>query len=127
MNKLVRPVLALAVAALVTGSASRATLPPLASGKLKGRFAILSQRHTNECLLTPAGLDKFAVNGRLQGSCCGPMKYADYVRQINGLKAFADNTEIPSSSPIRWYGLYIAAYQPLASVFSPYSRKQARA
>ena len=95
MNKLVRPVLALAIAALVTGSATAATLPPLASGKLKERFAILSQRHTNECLLTPAGLDKFAVNGRLQGSCCGPMKYADYVRQISGLKAYADNTEIP--------------------------------
>ena len=24
------------------------------------------------------------------------------------------STEMPSSSPIRWYGLYIAAYQPLA-------------
>src|SRR5437764_7522637 len=95
MNKFVRPALALVVAALATGSATAATLPPLSSGKLKERFAILSQRHTNECLLTPAGLDKFAVNGRLQGSCCGPMKYADYVRQINGLKAYADNTEIP--------------------------------
>src|SRR5436190_17905677 len=95
MNKAVLPALALAVAVFAAGSATAATLPPLSSGKLKERFAILSQRHTNECLLTPAGLDKFAVNGRLQGSCCGPMKCADYVRQISGLKAYADNTEIP--------------------------------
>jgi hypothetical protein len=95
MNKLARPLLALVVAALVAGPAAAATLPSLSSGKLKERFAILSQRHTNECLLTPAGLDKFAVNGRLQGSCCGPMKYADYVHQINGLKAYAGNSEIP--------------------------------
>jgi hypothetical protein len=87
--------LVLALTAMAAGSATAATLPPLSSGKLKARFAILSQRHTNECLLTPAGLDKFAVNGRLQGSCCGPMKYADYARQINGLKAYADNAEIP--------------------------------
>jgi hypothetical protein len=95
MNMLVRPVLVFIVAALATGSATAATLPPLSSGNLKARFAILSQRHTNECLLTPAGLDKFAVNGRLQGSCCGPMKYSDNVRQIDGLKAYADNSEIP--------------------------------
>jgi hypothetical protein len=95
MKVLIRGGLMLVLVAVAAGAASAATLPPLSSGKLKARFAILSQRHTNECLLTPAGLDKFAVNGRLQGSCCGPMKYADYVRQIHGLKAYADNSEIP--------------------------------
>jgi len=39
----------------------------------------------------------------------------------------ADSTDMPSSSPIKWKGLYIAAYQPLASVFKPYSLKQVRA
>ena len=95
MKTLICSGLMLALLGLASGAATAATLPPLSSGNLKARFAILSQRHSNECLLTPAGLDKFAVNGRLQGSCCGPMKYTDYVRQIHGLKAFADNSEIP--------------------------------
>jgi hypothetical protein len=51
-----------------------ATLPPLASGNLKARFA---------------------VEGRPQGSCCGPMKYTDYLRQFHGLRAYAGNSEIP--------------------------------
>lgn len=76
-------------------SASAAVLPPLASGNLKGRFAILSLRHTNRCNLTPGGLAAMPATGRLQGSCCGPMRYSDYVKQINGLKAYAATDTIP--------------------------------
>jgi hypothetical protein len=78
-----------------TGSASAGVLPSLASGNLKGRFAILSQRHTNRCNLTPAELAAMPATGRLQGSCCGPMKYSDYVKQVNGLKAYAGADTIP--------------------------------
>lgn len=96
MKPLYRITLTVAIAAgVIAGPVSAAVLPPLSSGDLKGRFAILSQRHSNECILTAAGIDKLAVNGRLQGACCGPMKYSDYVRQINGLKAYASNSEIP--------------------------------
>jgi hypothetical protein len=79
----------------LTASASAGVLPSLTSGKLKERFAILSRRHTNRCKLTPAELAGMPVTGRLQGSCCGPMKYTDYVKQINGLKAYADAGTIP--------------------------------
>jgi len=82
-------------AACFTGSASAGALPSLASGKLKERFAILSQRHTNRCNLTPAQLTRMPATARLQGSCCGPMNYSDYVTQINGLKGYAGTDTIP--------------------------------
>jgi hypothetical protein len=83
------------LAASVTSSASAGVLPSLASGKLKERFGILSQRHTNRCDLTPSELASMPATARLQGSCCGPMKYSDYVKQIKGLKAYVVTDTIP--------------------------------
>jgi len=81
--------------AFIAPSASAGVLPSLASGKLKERFAVLSERHTNRCNLTPTGLAGMPAAARLQGSCCGPMKYSDYVKQIKGLKAYAGSDTIP--------------------------------
>ena len=60
----------------------------VASGTPEQRFALLSQRHTNQCGLTGSNLDKLAVRGRLQGSCCRPMVFSRYVQQVRGLRPY---------------------------------------
>src|SRR5439155_220064 len=61
----------------------------VASGTLEQRFALLSKQHTNKCSLAGIDLDRIAVRGRLQGSCCRRMVYSHYAKQITALKAFA--------------------------------------
>jgi hypothetical protein len=68
----------------------------VASGTLKQRFAMLSKQHTNKCSLASIDLDKIAVRGRLQGSCCERMVYGHYAKQIPALKAYATVSEIPA-------------------------------
>ena len=63
----------------------------------KEGFAILSQRHSNRCGLRPESLDSLATNGRLQGSCCSPMRFSHYMRQLTGLAWYASLTEIPQN------------------------------
>ena len=63
----------------------------------KGGFAILSQRHSNKCGLRPGSLDSLATNGRLQGSCCSPMKFSHYTEQLSGLAQYASVKEIPQN------------------------------
>jgi hypothetical protein len=67
----------------------------VAKGSLKQRFALLSQRHTNQCGLSGTNLSKLAVHGRLQGSCCHAMNYSHYVRQMTGLRAYAVVSDVP--------------------------------
>jgi hypothetical protein len=43
---------------------------------------------------------------------------------VGSCRSATEATEIPSSSPMRWNGSYVAVYRPLSSVTSPYSRKQ---
>jgi hypothetical protein len=74
----------------------QADLARVASGTLKQRFALLSQRHTNKCSLASVDLDKIAVRGRLQGSCCFPMVYSRYAKQIPALRAYAAVSDIPA-------------------------------
>ncbi len=62
----------------------------------KQRFAVLSHRHTNQCGLQPSSLSDIAVDGRLQGSCCSPMSYARYRRQLRGLRQYAAVPEVPA-------------------------------
>jgi hypothetical protein len=62
---------------------------------LRARFVFLSHQTSNRCTLQPAEVMRMAPTARLQGSCCAPMAYADYVKQIRGLKAYADVREIP--------------------------------
>ena len=68
----------------------------VASGTPEQRFALHSQRHTNQCGLTGSNLDKLAVRGRLQGSCCRPMVFSRYVQQVRGLRPYAAIDEIPA-------------------------------
>ncbi len=62
---------------------------------LSARFARLSRRHTNKCALQPTALENIAVRGRLQGSCCFPMKFARYAEQVIGLRQFAGTPLVP--------------------------------
>lgn len=59
------------------------------------RFALLAKRHTNQCGLRAQSLESLARDGRLQGSCCSPMDYAHYTKQLRGLKKYAGVAEIP--------------------------------
>jgi len=99
---LVAIALALAVPRLVSSRGlsaaelKRADTARVATGTLEQRFALLSQRHTNQCGLTSTNLNQLAVHGRLQGSCCRPMVFDRYVQQVNGLQAFAAVAEIPA-------------------------------
>jgi hypothetical protein len=94
--------LALAVPRLVSSHGlsaaelKQAETARVASGTLKQRFALLSQRHTNKCSLASTDLDRIAVHGRLQGSCCRAMVYSRYVQQVRGLRAYAAVSDIPA-------------------------------
>jgi hypothetical protein len=94
--------LALAVPRLVSSHGlsaaelKQADTARVARGTLKQRFALLNQRHTNKCGLSSIALDKIAIHGRLQGSCCNAMVYDHYVREVNGLHAYAAVSEIPA-------------------------------
>ncbi len=68
---------------------------PVHAATLKERFAILTRHHSKKCALRPQSLDSISVNGRLQGSCCTSMNLERYVRQIRGLKQYANVSEIP--------------------------------
>lgn len=63
---------------------------------LRGRFKFLSHQTSNQCNLQPAGIVAMPATARLQGSCCAPMDYASYVKQINGLKSYRAISEIPT-------------------------------
>jgi hypothetical protein len=69
----------------------RTSAPP----SLRSRFDFLSRQTSNNCGLQPAGVMKMASSARLRGSCCAPMDYAQYVKQIHGLDAYRDVREIP--------------------------------
>jgi hypothetical protein len=65
-------------------------------GALKSRFELLSQDGNVECSVQFEKLiGTMGPEGRLQGSCCAPMDEARYRQQIEGLKKYADITEVP--------------------------------
>lgn len=70
---------------------TRTGAPP----SLRARFDFLSKQTSNSCGLQPAEVMKMASSKRLRGSCCAPMDYAQYVKQIHGLNAYQDVAEIP--------------------------------
>jgi len=70
---------------------------PVRAQTPKEGFAILSQRHSNKCGLRPESLDSLAMDGRLQGSCCSPMKFSHYTEQLSGLAQYASVKEIPQN------------------------------
>src|SRR5882672_9690472 len=70
---------------------------PVHAQTLGQSFAILSQRHSNKCGLRPESLDSIATSGHLQGSCCTPMAFSHYVKQLRGLEKYARVREIPQN------------------------------
>jgi hypothetical protein len=61
---------------------------------LRKRFDFLSHQSSNSCNLQAAALESMPATARLQGSCCSPMVYASYVKQIHELAAYSDS-DIP--------------------------------
>lgn len=95
---------AAAIALVLLRSQSTVSLAELKRGNVvlrhahtpKQRFAVLSRRHTNQCGPQPASLTSIAVDGRLQGSCCSPMNYERYLRQLRGLHRYDNVPEVPA-------------------------------
>ncbi len=95
--------------ATLSGSASRADTAQelaaqalLASPNMQFRFGTLSQAHTDSCAnlgnkpAIYATMAKMPKGSYLQGSCCSPMDFAHYQRQIAALKAYASIPQIPA-------------------------------
>lgn len=82
---------AVMIAAAMVMTASAAAAAP----SLGWRFAMLSHAHSNQCGMPASALDAMAPGGRLQGSCCFPMNYHSYVKQVRGLTRYADVAVIP--------------------------------
>ena len=61
---------------------------------LRRRFNFLSQQTSNQCNLQASTLNSYPPTARLQGSCCSPMVYESYVRQVRALAAY-DDPDIP--------------------------------
>jgi hypothetical protein len=60
------------------------------------RFHYLSAQGNSNCSAEfLASIPKMSAMQRLQGSCCGPMAQARYAEQIEGLKDFSADAEIP--------------------------------
>jgi len=87
--------LLLVLAGVIVTRTAAQPLPPPDDQHLKQRFAVLSRLHSNRCSLVSTDLDKLAVHGRLQGSCCEPMVYSRYVAQVRGLRRYASIHTIP--------------------------------
>jgi hypothetical protein len=63
---------------------------------LKARFEPLSQHGNVECSVHfEKSIATMPLDAKLQGSCCAPMNEARYRQQIEGLKKYADITEVP--------------------------------
>jgi hypothetical protein len=92
-------VLATISALLICGSlavASANAQETTGDAALKSRFEALSQHGNVECSMQFEKLiGTMGSEGRLQGSCCAPMDEARYRQQIEGLKKYADVTEVP--------------------------------
>jgi hypothetical protein len=82
-------------AAMETLVAKPISLPPISRATLARRFALLAQRHSSQCGLRSQALRTLPRDGRLQGSCCQRMDFDRYVKQIEGLTAYAGMAEIP--------------------------------
>src|SRR5438552_7253330 len=63
---------------------------------LMKRFDFLSQNTNVNCSAEfEASIATMPADARLQGSCCSPMDKARYLRQIKGIRKYAQLPEIP--------------------------------
>lgn len=61
----------------------------------RAEFGYLSQQNSNSCGLQPSTVGSYADTARIQGSCCNPMDWGHYQRQVRGLRAYRALAEIP--------------------------------
>ena len=66
---------------------------------LAAQFEDLSNQTTNSCGGGKAAVYGLPEEGRLQGSCCGPMDMHSYEEQVTGLKEKYSNYEIIPPDP----------------------------
>ncbi len=52
------------------------------------RFDYLSRQTSDSCNLQASGLAGMSAGGRFLGSCCRPMVYEQYVKQVRGLSRY---------------------------------------
>ena len=76
---------------------------------LRAQFNFLSHQVSNRCTLQPSTVMRMPSTARLQGACCAPMVFSDYVKQLHGLKAYAQVSEIPADP----YNVSVALAQRL--------------
>lgn len=63
---------------------------------LAARFEYLSKNDNSSCSASfQQSIDTMPDDGRLLGSCCGPMSIHRYTEQVEGLKKFSNIPEIP--------------------------------
>jgi len=70
--------------------------PPLTLAALMTRFALLDERHSNQCGLNAQSLGSLAAHGSLQGACCSRMEFHHYIAQVRGLHRYRSLAEIPA-------------------------------
>lgn len=69
---------------------------------MRQRFDALSQAHTDSCAnlgdkpAIYAAMANMPQGSYLQGSCCTPMDFQHYQRQVAGLRAYASIQQIPA-------------------------------
>lgn len=123
---------AFAVLAVIASGPSRAGAAgkdPMAHGGLVARFAYLSTHGNSNC--SQSFMDSIAsmpAGARLQGSCCSPMVLQRYIRQVEGLRKYAQVPEIPpdpydidaalARTMTAAYGIKLAAVQQAAYTYA---------
>ena len=71
-------------------------LPAVANEAQAAKFEYLSRNGNSSCSLSfKDSIPSMADNGRLMGSCCGPMVLHRYSEQVEGLKKYSDISVIP--------------------------------
>ena len=66
----------------------------IAERSLESKFIMLNSDKTNQCS-GPGFINMKKDDERLQGSCCSPMDFQSYKKQINGLKKYSNIKVIP--------------------------------
>jgi hypothetical protein len=92
----VRSIAVLALLLSILSVASPARAETAIDPATAERFDYLSTHGNSNCSTAfMKSIPTMPVTVRLQGSCCDPMDFKRYARQVEGLKKFADIAEIP--------------------------------
>jgi hypothetical protein len=113
----------LGLAAFALVGAGALASEPDAPGSAE-RFHYLSAHGNSNCSADfLASIPKMSAMERLQGSCCSPMEQARYAEQVQGLKDFSADAEIPPDPYDIPAGLAQKALQYYDLVLTPDEQK----